>query len=567
MTTPSSPDVPPGSVPPGSDLPAGSDVLPAEAAPRRRGRRTALLAVLAGGAAVAVVGTAYATVSFLSGGGAQPEDVLPSDVIAVAKVDLDPAAGQKVAVYRLTQKFPSLKDDVTSEDDVKDQLLRAVFEDVPDVDYERDIAPWIGDRAAIAAVPGGEEPGVLAAVAYTDRDEADAALERLAAQDPGTSFYAFSDNADYVLLGEDQATVDAAAGTEQVLADVESFSDDVDALDGDQIVSAWADLSALWRSMPEDARAAAGEEGFELGGRVVVGAHAESDAVEVEGRGIDVVAGQRLPSTIGARPGVDLVLGLPESTVAALGVTDLGPGLAQLYDELQQAGVPIDIDGMAAELGLQLPDDLVAVFGQQTAVALFEAQEAAARSRTDDPQRAAEVADALTQLLAGGLFGGSFAEGELAGEGMPDVYVDEGLPEDGFSFEEDSGTAELPPVEPGVDEGTVIDGSRVAQTGEDLGVVVEVLDDGIVVGSSASAVEQMSSDDGGLGGSELFQRAVPDADDAGFVLFVDIQRALELGGGAEALGESAEDVDPLEALGITSVGGEDASFRVRLTVR
>lgn len=498
MTTPwSNPDVPPNAdVPSNPDVPPGADVLPAEPARRRRGGRNAVLAVLAGAATVAVVGTAYATVSFLSGGGAQPEDVLPADVMAIAKVDLDPAAGQKLAVYRLAQKFPSLADDVTSEDDVKDQLLRAVFEDVPDVDYARDIEPWIGDRAAISAVPGEETPHVLAAVAYTDREQADAALERLAASDPESSFYAFSENADYVLLGDDQAVVDAAATTDAVLADAQTFADDVDALDGDQIVTAWADVSAFWRSLPEEDRAAAEEQGLEASGRIVIGGRAESDAVEVEGRAFEFSNGPRFPSTIGARPGVELVQGLPEGTVAAVGLTDLGPGLAELYEQLQELGLPVDVEGMAAELGLQLPDDLATVFGTETAGALFEGEEGGVRSRTDDPQRAGEVADALVQLLTGGLLGGSFSEGGFAeegfaedgftGEGMPDSYSDE-PPGEGWTYDEDSGTAQVPPVEPGTDEGFVVDGSRVAQTG-DLGVVVEVLDDGIAVGTSASAV-------------------------------------------------------------------------------
>ena len=547
------------------DVPPGSDVLPAEPARGRRGGRTAVLTVLAGGAAVAIAGTAYATASFLSGGGAQPEEVLPAEVVAMAKVDLDPAAGQKIAVYRLAQRFPSLKDDVTSEDDVKDQLLTSLFEDVPDVDYDRDIAPWIGDRAAVAALPsGGTEPKVLVAVAYTDREEADAALTRLAAEDPESSFYAFSENADYVLLAEDQATVDAAATTDEVLADVETFGDDVDALDGDAIVTAWADLSALWGSLPEEERAAAQEQGLELSGRVVVAGRAESDAVEVEGRTIALSTGARGTAGIGEQAGVDLVQGLPESTVAALGVTGLGSGLAELYGSLQDSGLPVDLDGLAGELGLQLPDDLATLLGEQTAVALFEGQQGALRSRTDDPQRAGEVADALVQLMTGGLFGGPSSDEELF-EGMPEVYDDEGLSEEGFGFQEYPG-AEVP-AEPYVEEGTVVDGSRIAQTGEELDVVVQVLDDGVVIGSTAAAAEQMASDDGGLGDSEVFRRAVPDADDAGFVVYVDVQRAIALGGGTEALGDDAADVEPLEAVGFSSVGGENGSFRLRVTVR
>ncbi len=42
----------------------------------------------------------------LSGGDAQPETALPASTFALAKIDLDPAAGQKLAAYRLSRRFP-----------------------------------------------------------------------------------------------------------------------------------------------------------------------------------------------------------------------------------------------------------------------------------------------------------------------------------------------------------------------------------------------------------------------------------------------------------------------------
>ena len=70
-------------------------------------------------AAVTLGGTAV--VSALGGGGAQPEDVLPANAIAFAKLDLNPSAGQKLAVFQLASKFPKSK--VTS----KDTSVKAVW--------------------------------------------------------------------------------------------------------------------------------------------------------------------------------------------------------------------------------------------------------------------------------------------------------------------------------------------------------------------------------------------------------------------------------------------------------
>lgn len=549
------------------------DVVPAQApAPAGRLRRAALAGV-AGAAALVVAGTAWAAASYLSGGGAQPEDVLPASVVAVAKVDLDPAAGQKLAVYRLAQRFPSTKDDVRDEDDLKDQLLRTLLDGNPDVDYARDVEPWIGDRAAVAAVPvPGAAPQVLAALAVTDRAVAEESLQRLTADAPDVA-WAFSDRAEYVLVGQTQAAVDAAAAAEEVLADVDAYRDAVDALEGDQIVTAWADLDAVWDAMPEEARAAAGQEQFTLTGRVVVGARAESDAVEVVGRTFGVSTGA--PAVVGERAGVDLVQALPEGTVGAVGVTDLGPGLAQLWSELGG-------EAPSEDLGLELPDDLVALFGEQTAAAVFEDSSVAARSRTDDPERAAEVVGDLSEAVPLGLLGlfGGFGMALSPDEAYGEVYegeVLEGMPPPGsgeLGFETGPGLEGesvpdwyvegdgLPvPPDPGGGPG-VVDGSRAAQTGVVPPDAVRVLEDGLVVGSSPEAIDRMASDAGGLGRSEVFRAAVPDADDAGFVLFVDLQRALSMAGA-----EMTADLEPLEAVGMSSVGGADASFRVRLALR
>jgi hypothetical protein len=566
-------------------------VLPGSSGPppgRRRVRGLALAGV-AGVAAVAVAGTAWATMSFLSGGGAQPEDVLPADVFAVAKIDLDPAAGQKLAVYRLAKKFPATQDDVSDEKKIKDELLRSLFEDDDDVDYERDIAPWVGDRAAVAGVPGeGSEPEPLAAVAFTDRTKADEALRRLkesgsdGADDTGEgdegeddTFWAFSEKADYVLIGTSQATVDKAAKTDKVLGDVDGYKDAVDALDGDQIVTAWADLGAVWKALPEEERQEASDQGIELSGRVAIGGHATSDSIEVVGRTIDVRTGQKGTEGIGQKAGLDLVQGLPSDAVGAVGVTGLGDGMAAFYEQVKESGDTEDLEGMAEDAGLKLPDDLRVLFGEQTVAAVLGEEDFAARSRTQDPERAREVVDALAGFVLGGLFGGGFEEeydDEFYEEGYgfedeaavpgTDPFGEDGMGDDGYA-EEDYYTEEEFLQEEPLTDGSI--GFRGQEPPEEQ---VRVLSDGLVVGSSAAAVDRMAQGNGGLGDSQLFRKAVPDARDAGFIFYVDIQRAIELAGGADAMSpEDFDNVKPLEAFGMSSKGSENGEFRLRLTVK
>ena len=70
-------------------------------------------------------GAGFAAASYLSGGGPQPQDVLPVDTIGFVALDLDPAAGQKIALMSLMEKFPAL--DMEGDGDFRGQLLEPLL--------------------------------------------------------------------------------------------------------------------------------------------------------------------------------------------------------------------------------------------------------------------------------------------------------------------------------------------------------------------------------------------------------------------------------------------------------
>lgn len=437
------------------------DVVPA-AAPGRSRARTGLLAAAVVGV-LGVAGAGAVAAFALSGGGTQPEDVLPANAILFAKLDLDPAAGQKLNVYRLSQRFPEAARELEGEQTLRDDLLRQLFEG-QDIDYDRQVAPWLGDRVGIAAVPsGGEEPDVVAALAYTDRGEAERALGELG---NGTAFaFAFVD--DYVLVGDDQAVVDEAAGTEEHLADDARFTEAVDSLDGDHIALAWGDVGRFWDAVPQELRAAQGAE-LDPTGQVVLGLRAESDAVEVLGRTIGLRTGAEGQDVLSSGRGSGLAGDLPAEAVAALSVTGLGESVTAGYEALSdalEALVP-DLEAQAAEFGIELPRDLATVLGRETAVAAWgdqQAPEVLVRTRSDDPQDALDV--------------------------LRRAFTASGAEDAGFPFDD----------------------------------YAEAREDGLAVGTPAALAA--GSD---LGDLEAFRRAVPDADAAGLVLWVSVQDALAL---------------------------------------
>ena len=388
----------PGPPPPSDSGWSGTDEIhdglpPAPPEPADGARRARRGLVLAGAAMGAVVlgGTGYAVASYVSGGGPPPEELLPADTVAFAKLDLDPAANQKAAVSSLLEKFPDLETG-GDDGDLRSTLITPLLEDNPwGLAYDSDVEPWLGDRMAVAAVPDpGSEAGVAPVVVLAVTDP-DAMTDRLGAvEDPE---FAFAVRDDYVLISQTQETVDRLAATESTLAEDEDYTGDLAALDGDQIAVAWADLAGLEDVLGEAmAPAGTGFGGEPLTGRMVLGVHAQSDALEVEGlaRGVTVST-----QSVAATEPTRLVLDLPEDTLAALSVSGLGDAAAEAWTSAEGTGVPPEIKEELAALGLDLPDDLRAVLGSDVALAvlgdLTTGPQFGVRAVTEDPQRAVQV--------------------------------------------------------------------------------------------------------------------------------------------------------------------------------
>jgi hypothetical protein len=373
--------------------PAAPWAAPVEAPePRRSRRRLAIGAAVAG--VVVLGGAGFAVAAYLSGGGTQPEDVLPADAIAFVKLDLDPSAGQKLALSSLLDKFPEI--DIEGDSDVRADLVNSLLEESgTDLDYASDVQPWLGDRIGIAAVPSeGSDGGVapVVALAVTDEGRMRAALTELQA---GTGM-GFAVRDDYVLVTDTQEHAEDFAATEDVLADDGDFAGDREALGGDQIALLWADLSEVQQlvqaSVPDPS--VGGMFGNQdLTGRVILGVHAQDDALELVGQAFSV-------SDFGVPDGepTRLVQDLPEDTFAAVSVSELGDRAVAVWDEREASGQLAEVEQPLEELGLQLPDDLRTVLGTDLVVAAFgdlEGPTFGARVVTDDPEGAAGILDVL----------------------------------------------------------------------------------------------------------------------------------------------------------------------------
>jgi len=372
--------------------------------PKKRGKLIPIVAALAMVLVVAGGGIfAYGKLA----GGDQPAAVLPGTAVAYARIDLNPSAGQKVNAIRFLMKFPSVKENLGltgDKDDLRqklfEQLKKSAGDDLADVDYDKDIKPWLGERAGIAALPpadGKDDPTVVVAVQVKNEDEATKGLDKLFANEDKKPGRAFSNG--YVLISDDQAAVDSAVATAKSnpLEKNAKFSAAMDKLGEQGFASAWADgkgIASISGRVDPEVMAGVGDASAAMALRF--------DASYVELKG--VVQGDRSVK-VNSADAADLVTKLPDTTAAAVAVSGGENLVDTMWTQIEKASngnLKELTQQLTEETGLNLPDDLKSLLGKNLAVAIDKdasnGPKIAARMETD-PAKAEPVVEKLTTLL------------------------------------------------------------------------------------------------------------------------------------------------------------------------
>ncbi len=491
------------------------------------GRKRRWIAPVAAVAAVVLIGGgAFAAYTVLSGGGPQPAEAIPSSAMAYARIDLDPSADQKINMVRLLRNVPEFEEQtgITADtDDLRKRLFEKALEDsegCSDLDYDDDIGPWIGDRAAVAAMPSDDEggqPEPLLALQVSDEDAARDGIQALidcSAQGDGSDdIQGIAFVGDYALLASSQDKADAYAddAESESLAESDAFSADMEALDGEGVASFWVDLDAVMSFAESSDLSSAAELkalGYDELGSVSGALRAESDAIEF------VVAGDgdvmHLLGTA-AEPVRD-VQQLPDTTMMAFGFTGGGDAVDSLWQKLgdlaeSQGSVgPGGIDELADQIeagyGIVLPDDLAVLLGDELTVALDS------EGLSFDP--ATGGPDPATINVGARMRTDPDAVRDLIGR-----IQDLAATITGASFE-------------------------ISDADYDGGIVVASNDD----------YAQTLADGGDLGGSDVFESAVADPDSAVSVLFLDLDKVSEV---VDRIGEETGDPLPDQEAGTLAV--------------
>jgi hypothetical protein len=378
MSETSPEDRPQGSADPGAPVDYLEDRGPARF---QVGRKGALVGAAAAGL-LAVAGAGAWAVAQLMGGGEAPAAAVPDDALAYVSLDLDPSAGQKIEALRTLRKFPALREHLGagSGDDLRHWLYQGLTADVScdDLDFDKDVSPWLGDRVALAVLPGADGPAPVGLVQVTDQDAATAGIAKISAcadePAPGTAF-----SGDYLVLADTdaaarQAAADAEAGA---LADDGSFRRWVDEAGGAGIVTAY--LSADAPDAFLEAGGAADAPPFSGGPAGMRKALADFDgaalAVRFDGGAVEV---ETAASKVGSIPADAVATGdgglseLPASTALGVGVA-VGDGFAKALLDAATADNPRAADMLeqwASSAGLSLPEDLQTLLGDGVSLAV-----------------------------------------------------------------------------------------------------------------------------------------------------------------------------------------------------
>ena len=394
--------------------PSGEPVAypPAETLPEKRGPGRGVVIGVGAAVLAVIAGAAVYATTALSGGGRQPDELAPQSTFAYAKFDLDPAANQKLAAREFFGKFPKLKKP-GADGNVFDSLLEQMFEEEENFKYETDVKPWFDSRAAIAGFTSTDGPTAVGILQSKDDGKAKAGMDKAVAEakKDGDDF-AYKISKGYVVIGDTQAHVDdalaqAAKGT---LEDNKVYTEDVDRLDGDQVVVGWVDVKRAFdavKSEIPDAGLIPNALTDALKGRIVTGVHLDGDFVEVSGFMIGMEQQAGTPPVLNEPT---LLKNLPAGTVAALSINGLEAGLKQGLGQLGGLGMDPEefIGPLLQDLGLDLENDVLPLLGEQTVITLggiplgFEDISAGLVSTVKDPTAAkangSKLADALTQM-------------------------------------------------------------------------------------------------------------------------------------------------------------------------
>jgi hypothetical protein len=486
--------------------------------------------------------------------GADPATAVPADAPFYLEVSVRPEGDLREDALAAAEKVLQTPDAEARIRELVDQAFESG--DGPQLDYERDVAPWLGERAAVWLTAGeGDEPSGAVLIAATDTEQAqeslDEAFERSDEQTTPRTYrdvdYVVTDDGDASGVVGDFVAIGDEAGLKRTIDSLERdsigendrYRESVEALDDNRLAHFYADVEALVRLGSQgDPEAQEQLRQFEqivpldrLG--PVTGAFfANGDRLALD-MGLNTEALESL-GPLGALSGATstpLVGELPGDAWFASGSPDFGEAMRTMLD--RYAGL---FGGAAAqeqirrELGIDLEQDVFSWVGD---VAFFVRGTDLA---SIDGGAVIEVTDSSRATQAFGKLVGALR----TGTGVQAEPIDIQGAEVAFA---------------------------VAAEGAPRAIVMARSDDRVVVTYGEDAAAEAFEPSETLGDSELYGRAKGALGDVDPTFLLSMPGVLSLVDATGSADADFEQVRPyLEAFGFVAMGGNSDDERARVRV-
>jgi hypothetical protein len=340
-------------------------------------------------AVVAIAGGGYAALQFFAGGGPRPAEVLPASTFALVTLDLNPSGGQKIEAIKTLRKFPGFRDQVGLKPE--SDVIKAIFDEVlqdscRSLDYERDVKPWIGDRAGVGGVLLSEdEPAPVLALQVTDAAKAKPGFTALAectgANDDEDFGWTVTD--DYVVVSDSTRHAEAivAAAVKAPLSENGNFQKWTEQVGGPAIMNAYvgpevrdvlsdqlgSSLEDMSEAFPGTASGRAGADPTDAlkdFKGAAAGLKFEDGGIELAFAGGGLAPGGE--DTVAAHVG-----DLPKDTAAVVAVAVPPDALERLgSDRSSEKGWTFLENFLMPGSGLALPEDLLTLLGSSLSLSV-----------------------------------------------------------------------------------------------------------------------------------------------------------------------------------------------------
>jgi hypothetical protein len=455
-----------------------------------RFRRRIVVGVLAAVVLLLVPGGVFAWRA-LDGGGPQPHDVLPANAIGYFRIDLDPSASQKIDAFRFLRKFPALTDAIGGLDEDDDLRERVIDSVVPalecDIDFASDIKPWIGDRLGGAILPSSDEagaPGFALALQVRDHDASETAMRKIQdCGEGGPEAFGWAYLNGYLIITDtrDNAQRYVASAQKSSLGDKAQFNDAMDLLGDPGIASVWASSADLAKTMG-DLFALSAPYGQETASSQLFGMNDLSSDTYGDiafalrfndsfAEIASVVTGDKIQALDGG-----VKADVPDTTTVLLGLKGGNAAVDQAWDHLNSE-YPSALDEFkrtADEIGISLPEDLQTALGESLLLA-FDGHD----MQLDNSSEFEGISSLQLGLKV-------VTDGDAARDVWEKVQKS------------------------AADEKEALDG-----------LPVDFTDDGYVIATNDGYLSKLL-EHGNLAESDVYRTAIPDAEDADDVFFINV---------------------------------------------